>query len=142
MSGAERLDDNTYEQYLKWLSRFNSDYLINSQYETGGHNYNWHKDEFPDSTGFYKLKGATGREVVKILSDVVKSTGNLVWNPRDTHPEMKYQVIPTVNFNLTRVDNKRAYEIGLSPEDDRGEFGLGGNWWAEEQIMRIARGLI
>lgn len=100
MVNADKLNGSQFRDAIKWLSQFDSSVVINSAYE----DTQWTKGK------------ATHKEIVKVLSDVVKSTGMMVYNPSDKHPEMKYQMIATVPVTFMKVNIDSILNPDSSPD--------------------------
>jgi hypothetical protein len=108
IQNAVNLSEEDYEHSIKWLQQFDSETFINQQYAPGGL-----ASKVQERFGSDKSRNnTTGREMVKVLSDVVKTTGPLVWNPKDDHPEMRYQIIATIPFDIYRINYESIMNAG------------------------------
>lgn len=94
IGNATRLPPDDLKDSIKWLRSIElslgqdlSEIIVNSAYEK----HQWTKGR------------ATHQELVGVLSDIVKSIGDMVWNPQDGDPTMRYQVIATVPVEMHKI---------------------------------------
>jgi hypothetical protein len=129
---AEKISTDQLKESIQWLLKTDptSEMIINSSYEET----TWTKGQ------------TTHQELVKVLSDIVKTMGPLVWCPEDTNNVMRHQVIATVPFKMTRINPDSIHDQDRQPEildPDLGDKRIIGredpedepdpaDWWKEE----------
>lgn len=127
MEKADKLTRQDLADYTKWLYKTdpNSELIINSAYEGTSDN---------ESFGHWTKGRTTHAELVKVLSDIVKTLGPLVWSPQDSNPNMRYQVIATVPFKMIKINHGSVADNSQMPKipdgweridgyDDDDDFG-------------------
>jgi hypothetical protein len=97
MQRAIRLSESDIAKYLEMFKRAEQHYndsisniIINTAY--GDYTDDKHDDHIKHD------------KLVSILSNIVKSTGDIVYNPQDTNKIMKHQVIVSIPVNLERIN--------------------------------------
>lgn len=100
MDKAQILKGEELSDAIKWLSQFDSSAIINSHYENKKGSITRHLEPI----GKWSKGRATHGEMVSVLSDIIKSTGPVVWSPIDLNFDMSWACITTVKVEMTRVN--------------------------------------
>lgn len=106
---ADLLSKEDLKDYINWLVKTDPDsgMIINSAYEQKS-------DDEP--FGHWTKGKTTHSELVQVISSIVKTLGPLVWSPNDSNPDMKYQIIATQSFIMTKINHESVVDKEEKPE--------------------------
>jgi hypothetical protein len=147
---AKKLDQNNFNKAVQILSRYAASDIINSGEYIDLNNGDNHGKSIVSDMAF-EMNHSRGH-LIHLLSSIAKTIGQVVANP-DRHvgeAVMEHQVLVTTPVRMTRIPRGKAVEI-LDTDvpnplldvdvDDEGEYGMGGDWWKNQQeaIIKIAK---
>lgn len=149
LKNAKKLDPKNLERAIQVMSQYDSGDIINSGNYIDIDTFQERESPFASSMNHSR------EQLIHILSSIAVTLGSVVsseaqWRHEST---MAHQVLITRPMVFVRIPHEQAVEIlaGESTFDpfhmrrdeddvDRGEYGMGGDWWKDPQeaIMRIA----